>query len=856
MQKKSFLFCLLLIFSFLVSYASVVRMEISNGWNFCQARLNLWHPAVVPGVVHLDLMRNKIIDDPYLGLNERGVQWVDKEDWIYETSFDLSDSILHKENIYMVFEGLDTYADIYLNDSKILVADNMFREWNIDVKTILKQHNRLKVYFHSPLKIDIPKWDVLPFKYEAVNDQSENGGIFNKKVSVFARKAGYHYGWDWGPRLVTSGIWKPVYIEAWDGMKITDVFFKQQEVTTKRADLVGEIDLFSSSDIENATLIIQDKNSLIQYGKISSRLSKGTNKIKVPFTIDNPELWWCNGLGKPFLYDFEIIISNNNRIHDSVCKRIGLRSLRVINKPDKYGESFYIELNGIPVFMKGANYIPQDNFLPRVTIEQYRRTILDAVNANMNMLRVWGGGIYEKDVFYQMCDEYGILVWQDFMFACSLYPVDDMMAENIRQEAIDNLRRLRNHSCIALWCGNNECNEAWYTWGWRDRYFKKTEVGGKVWEQYTRLYNKILPEVVSKFSPGTFYWPSSPFSRHGAPSKENIGDRHFWDVWGGEKSIDTYLTARSRFFSEYGFQSFPDIETIKRYAPNKSDWNIYSEVMMSHQRAGINANKKIETYLIDEFGKPHDFQSFLYMNQLLQGDAIKMAIEAHRRDMPFCMGTLFWQHNDCWPVASWSSRDYYGRWKAQHYFAKAAFRDVLVSPIVNNDRLDVYIVSDRLRKTSAILELEVCDMEGKLVNSIRRSVTIPANESKVVMSHRLNSFIKSQPENQLVISATLTDQQGTIYTNNYFLTKQKEMLYPQVNISYQLKSLPDGYELTLKADRFARAVYLSLDGIDNFFEDNYFDLMPGKDKIVKVRTDISYTDFSRQLKIKSLVDGY
>lgn len=852
MQKKSFLFCLLLIFSFLVSYASVVRMEISNGWNFCQARLNLWHPAVVPGVVHLDLMRNKIIDDPYLGLNERGVQWVDKEDWIYETSFDLSDSILHKENIYMVFEGLDTYADIYLNDSKILVADNMFREWNIDVKTILKQHNRLKVYFHSPLKIDIPKWDVLPFKYEAVNDQSENGGIFNKKVSVFARKAGYHYGWDWGPRLVTSGIWKPVYIEAWDGMKITDVFFKQQEVTTKRADLVGEIDLFSSSDIENATLIIQDKNSLIQYGKISSRLSKGTNKIKVPFTIDNPELWWCNGLGKPFLYDFEIIISNNNRIHDSVCKRIGLRSLRVINKPDKYGESFYIELNGIPVFMKGANYIPQDNFLPRVTIEQYRRTILDAVNVNMNMLRVWGGGIYEKDVFYQMCDEYGILVWQDFMFACSLYPVDDMMAENIRQEAIDNLRRLRNHSCIALWCGNNECNEAWYTWGWRDRYFKKTEVGGKVWEQYTRLYNKILPEVVSKFSPGTFYWPSSPFSRHGAPSKENIGDRHFWDVWGGEKSIDTYLTARSRFFSEYGFQSFPDIETIKRYAPNKSDWNIYSEVMMSHQRAGINANKKIETYLIDEFGKPHDFQSFLYMNQLLQGDAIKMAIEAHRRDMPFCMGTLFWQHNDCWPVASWSSRDYYGRWKAQHYFVRDAFRDILVSPCLKAGNLDIYVVSDRLNKAHSQLKISFMKFSGEVVASFEKDVVIESNSSKKYFSVDLEELLKDLDTRNIFVFLELITDEGDTYSNVHFFNRQKDLDYPTVTIHKEIKIIEGGYELSLISEKFARGVYVSLPGNNCVLSNNFMDLLPKKLVRLNVYTDLPIEDFEKTIRIVTL----
>ena len=838
--------------------ANTLQKELHSGWRFKQARLSNWYPATVPGVVHTDLIDNKIIEDPFYRLNERGVQWVDKEDWIYETTFDVAPELMDKNNIRLYFKGLDTYADVYLNGEKILEADNMFREWKLPVKDKLKaKDNKLRIYFHSPIKRDMPKWDALPFQYEAINDQSENGGVFNRKVSVFARKAGYHYGWDWGPRLVTSCIWRPVLLEACDDLRIENVFIRQKEVSYKQADISNIVEILADKDIEKAEVTVRDNKTGKIYGATTTCLTKGLNKIAVNFFIKNPNLWWSNGLGKANLYEFRTEVKTNEQNKDCLITSTGIRSLKVIRKEDKEGRSFYFQLNGIPVFSKGANYIPCDNFLPRVTKELYEKTILDAVNANMNTLRVWGGGTYEDDYFYELCDKYGILVWQDFMFACSVYPSEGELLGNIRQEAIDNVRRLRNHPSLALWCGNNECLEAWFGWNWKENYVKQNpEYARIIWQQYEDLFHKMLPEVVTDNSPETFYWPSSPFSRYDGVSENNKGDTHYWAVWHAKKPISEYNKVRSRFFSEYGFQSFPEFESVKMYAPHPEDWEITSEVMMSHQRGGEFANKLIEDYLLNEYRKPKDFESFLYMNLVLQGDAIKTAIEAHRRDMPYCMGTLFWQHNDCWPVASWSSRDYYGRWKAQHYFAKAAFRDVLVSPIVNNDRLDVYIVSDRLRKTSAILELEVCDMEGKLVNSIRRSVTIPANESKVVMSHRLNSFIKSQPENQLVISATLTDQQGTIYTNNYFLTKQKEMLYPQVNISYQLKSLPDGYELTLKADRFARAVYLSLDGIDNFFEDNYFDLMPGKDKIVKVRTDISYTDFSRQLKIKSLVDGY
>ena len=837
--------------------AETVEKELHSGWKFKQARLSNWYPATVPGVVHTDLIANKIIEDPFYRLNERGVQWIDKEDWIYETTFDVEPELMNKNNINLYFKGLDTYADVYLNDEKILSADNMFREWKISVKNRLKSNdNTLRIYFHSPIKIDIPKWDALPFHYEAINDQSENGGVFDKKVSVFARKAGYHYGWDWGPRLVTSGIWRPVLLEAWDEIKIEDVFVWQKNVTEKRADITNVVEILSDENIEGVKVAVTDEATGDIYGDTTVCLIKGVNKIPVNYTIKSPKLWWSNGLGEANLYKIRTEVEAKGRMTDSFVTTTGVRSLKVVRKEDKGGRSFYFELNGIPVFSKGANYIPCDNFLPRVTKDLYERTILDAVNANMNTLRVWGGGTYEDDYFYELCDKYGIIVWQDFMFACSLYPSEGALLENIRQEAIDNVRRLRNHPCIALWCGNNECLEAWFGWGWKENYAKANPEYPKIiWKQYEDLFHELLPEVVAEYSPETFYWPSSPSSRYDGTTENNKGDVHYWAVWHAKKPIDEYNKVRSRFFSEYGFQSFPEFESVKKYAPYPQDWEITSEVMMAHQRGGEFANKLIEDYLLNEYQKPKDFESFLYMNLVLQGDAIKTAVEAHRRDMPYCMGTLFWQHNDCWPVASWSSRDYYGRWKAQHYFIKKAYQDVLVSADINDGKLDVYVVSDRLRKTAAMIKLEAYDMEGKLINSCDKSVIVPFNDSKIVMTHELNSFTKSYPKNQIVIVATLTDAKGKVYTNNFFLVKQKDMLYPKASISYKVKQISDGYEVTLKTDRFARAVYLSLDGIDNFFEDNYFDMMPGKDKVVKVRTRLSQTDFSQQLKFRSLIDG-
>ena len=830
--------------------------KIELGWRFKQVRLTNWYPATVPGVVHTDLLANGIIEDPFYRLNERGLQWIDKEDWIYETNFDLTDDLFLKNNIQILFKGLDTYADVYLNNEKIFSANNMFRQWTADIKKIAKRTgNILKVYFHSPIKTDIPKWDALPFQYKASNDQSENGGIFDKKLSVVARKAGYHYGWDWGPRFVTSGIWRPVVINGWNDARIENIQFIQDNVSSKQAKLKTVIEVISDSVLDHATVNVIDKDSNKKLGETVTNLKKGLNKVEINFIIKNPKLWWSNGLGEAHLYNFETSLVLNNQGIDSETNKIGIRSIRFVNKKDKYGKSFYFELNGVPVFAKGANYIPCDNFLPRVTSEIYKRTVLDAVSANMNMLRVWGGGIYEDDYFYDLCDKYGILVFQDFMFGCSIYPAEGELLENIRLEAIDNVIRLRNHSCIAIWCGNNECQDAWFGWGWKKEYENMNQkYADIIWRQFQNQYYKVLPSVVAEYASGIIYTPSSPFADYGVSSNDHEGDRHYWDVWQGQKPINQYNKERSRFFSEYGFQSFPAFESVKIYAPKESDWNISSEVMMSHQRGGDQANKLIETYLLNEYGTPKDFQSFLSMNHILQGDAIKTAIEAHRRDMGYCMGTLFWQINDCWPVASWSSRDYYGRWKAQHYFVREAYRDILVSPIEKNDSLSVYIVSDRLKNANGILTVNIINLEnGGLVYTQKMKVNVQANTSSTFFYQGLNALLKGVEKRNVVVNIVLSIDQK-VYGNNYFLVKQKEMNYPKAILHTSIKPLKDGFEVSLTSTNFARGVFMSIDGIDNFFENNYFDILPGETITTKVRTKLSEDDFKSQLKIKSLAD--
>ena len=828
--------------------------NLHEGWKFRQARLTNWYPATVPGVVHTDLLQNKIIEDPFFRLNERGLQWIDKEDWVYETCFTLAADMMRKENMELVFEGLDTYADVYLNDECILKADNMFRRWSIPVRQYIREENNiLKVYFHSPVKIDVPKWDALPYQYPASNDQSENGGLFNKKISIFARKAGYHYGWDWGPRLVTSGIWRPVYIRAWSDLRINDVFIEQKEVGAGRAVIAGHVELDADKDMDGVLVTITDEATGRVLGEWQADLKRGTNRVTVDFVLHKPKLWWSNGLGEPFLYRFRTDIIAGGELLDSKTERVGIRSLKVVHQPDKDGHTFYIELNGRPVFAKGANYIPSDNFLPRVTPENYKRTILDAAGVNMNMLRVWGGGIYENDVFYDLCDEHGIMIWQDFMFACSMYPAEGALLDNIHQEAVDNVKRLRNHACIALWCGNNECQDAWLGWGWKCEIERQNkEYADKIWAQYRQQYHVTLPGVVREYAPGTFYWPSSPFAFEGEMSGTTDGDRHYWSVWHGKAPISDYDSEKSRFFSEYGFQSFPEFESVKRYAPYPEDWDIRSEVMMSHQRGGDHANGLIETYLLNEYKKPRDFRAFLYMNHVLQGDAIKTAIESHRRQMPYNMGTLFWQHNDCWPVASWASRDYYGRWKAQHYYTRKVYDDILISPVVEGDDLKVYAVSDRLENTSGRLQLQVCQFDGTVVHHWDKSVGISGNDSRVCFSAPLAKLLEGADRGTVYVRVDYTDKSGRVYHNNYYLGKQKDMDYPKVDLQTEVRSIEGGYEVTVSADKFARAVCLSVADNESVYSDNYFDVQPKSSVQVQVRTRLSAEAFNGSLRLTCL----
>ena len=552
----------------------------------------------------------------------------------------------------------------------------MFRGYRVKDfhKYLVKGNNILEVLFRSPLAIEDSLSKIF-YQQTGISKLPETGRIFT-------RKAAYHYGWDWSPRFVTCGIWRNVYMEVYKEARISDVYIQQTlSDDYKKAELSFIVGVSESNDkTYEINVINKSDNSVHKYSSMD----------KFSLTIDNPNLWWCNGQGEPYLYEFDVILKNNNSILDKKTVRTGIRKIELIQEDDSIGRSFYFKLNGVPVFMKGANYIPPDNFMPRVTKEKYKNLIRTAKETNMNMLRVWGGGVYEDEEFYNQCDENGILVWQDFMFACAMYPWDKNFLSNVSDEAEYNILRLRNHPCIALWCGNNENDEGWQNWGWQNNY--NAEQKEKIWDGYISLFQKLLPSLVDIHASQTPYVSTSPQIGWGKKESMTHGDSHYWGVWWGMERFDTLEKKVPRFMSEYGFQSFPDTSTINKFTEEK-DRYLFSDVLKTHQKhpTGFeNLTKYMQMYIIST----NDYSQFIKNTQNLQINCLKTAIEAQRLAKPYCMGTLLWQFNDCNPVISWSVLDYYGTPKPALMELKELYNNVLLILKEEKNIIKIHIVND------------------------------------------------------------------------------------------------------------------------------------------------------------------
>jgi beta-mannosidase len=824
-------------------------LALDHGWQFRQTSGKgsdtVWLPATVPGDVHLDLLANKRIPDPFYRDNEAKLQWIEQAGWEYQVSFDVPSSLLSRANVDLVFDGLDAAAEVFLNGDKILSADNMFRIWRVPARSLLHPaSNTLRVVFPSPIKAAEAVAAADPWQHRT-----------GTEAKTYIRKAAYEYGWDWGPRFVTSGIWRPVRLQGWDKVRIADFAIHQRDVSREVAHVDAEVELESSTNGPAAiTIDYNDAGKPVSL-KAATTLHPGLNVVDVPIEIRQPKLWYPAGYGDQPLYEFTARVSTGAAAVDERKVNAGLRSIVLRRDLDPWGRSFELVVNGIPVFAKGADVIPFDSFPNRVTTADYRRILQSARDANMNMIRHWGGGYYESEEFYAICDELGIMVWQDFMFGNDWQPGTYAFKLNIEAEANDEVRRLRNHPSIVVWCGNNE-TEAAFGWGARSQL--PADVKFQMWQDYLTEFSGILNRVVARLAPETPYWPSSPSSDY-EPTSEHYqtGDAHIWDVWHGRVPFATYETHHARFVTEYGFQSFPEMKTIEAFAEPQDRTGIFTPVMLAHQKNN-EGNSIIHDYLLKDYPEPKDFPRFLYVSQVLQAEGIKIGAEHFRRSRPETMGSIFWQLNDCWPVASWSSIDYYGRWKALQYYARRFYAPILVSPHVEDGAVKVYIVSDKTEATPATLRLRLMEFDGKVLLEEKQDVRIDPLSSKVYADWPFLKLTQAgvSDTSRVFVVAELSATGKPISRNLTYVAPTKEVHLAPAKLNIDTTGSNGKYQVHVSSPVLARDVYLSFGNLDVKVSDNYFDLLPGESVDITADSASSLEEIKAQLHVMSLTDAF
>lgn len=811
---------------------------LHSDWTFCQVGDTLWSDAKVPGTIHQDLLNHNRIPNPFYGMNEEAVQWVENEDWMYRTSFVVTEEQLNRDAAVLELDGLDTYADVFLNGALILRSDNMFVGHKVPVKSVLRKgENRLLIRFRSAVKEALPQWETNGFDYPADNDHS------SKRVSIYTRKAPYSYGWDWGIRLATCGIWRPVRLVFSDVARIEDYYVRQASVSASKADVDNRLEITNvTSQPVSALLKVAYHYTANDTKEVQKQieLRPGENTVSLPVMIDNPHLWMPNGWGEPSLYKFTASVSVDGVEVASQERQVGLRSIRVVMEDDEHGKSFYFEVNGHPMFAKGANFIPDDALLPNVTTERYKRIFEDVKAANMNMLRVWGGGIYEDDKFYDEADRNGILIWQDFLFACTTYPHDPLFLKRVEAEAEYNIKRLRGHASLAMWCGNNEIYEGVRYWGWKNKY--TAEAFAEMNRGYDVLFRQLLPDMVKRFDSDRFYMHGSPYEANwGRPESWKIADSHNWGTWYGRKPFESFDSEIPRFMSEYGFQAFPEMKTIRTFAEEK-DFELESPVMNAHQKATI-GNALIKQTMSLYYKVPAKFEDLVYVGLVLQGQGMRHGIEAHRRNRPYCMGSLFWQLNDSWPVVSWSSIDYYGNWKAMQYQSQRAFAPVLINAIKEGDDLCVYLISDELQDRDDVrLTVELMDFDGKSHGKWTHSGKLSANTSMLFLKKRVDEFLSKQDAATSFLRFTLKAKNGAALADEvFYFAYPKDQKLPEARIETSVKRRGEAIEMTLKADKLARDIFIEVPVQGVRFSDNFFDLLPGQRKKITITSPEGYS---------------
>ena len=815
-------------------------------WRFRDATRGLpWRPAVVPGCVHRDLLRLGLISDPFWATNEAGLQWIEEHDWEYRATFAVPAALLDAEVVDLVADGLDTVATVVLNGREVARTENMFLGHRWDVKPLLHAgKNELRIRFASAL--DYIRTHRTAHRPREINDPV--GGC------TIIRKQQCQFGWDWGPRFVTAGIWRNLRFEGWSGNRVDSVRVTQEHRAdgSVRLHLAPEFARPDGAAVCHARLLLGD--TVVAEGDGGE------------LEVARPQLWWPRGQGAQPLHRLvvEVARADGTRI-GGWTRRIGLRTIVLDRHADAWGESFQFVVNGRPVFAKGANWIPAHSFVAGLTRADYEHDLRSAAEAHMNMLRVWGGGIYESEDFHDLCDELGLLVWQDFMFACTLYPADDRFLASARAEAAYQIRRLRHRASLALWCGNNEvfgCNVS------------QLAADKNLLGDYEKLFHQALPEEVAVHDGVTPYWPSSPWSGDldaSFAAGEKRGDTHYWDVWHARKPVKDYERYQFRFASEFGMQSFASAETQRSFCPPE-DANVFGPTMTNHQKNRF-GNQIILDYVSRQYRFPKDQDALIYLSQLNQGECMRVGVEHYRRSMPRCMGALYWQLNDCWPVASWSSLEFSGRWKALHYLARRFFAPALVSAhvpgeeetITNNYRrtsvreVHLYTVYDAPEPARGLVRWELRHFDGRVLAAGRKTVALRHGQSVRQKTLDLDKPMAKHGRDNLYVRIGLEIAGARVSEDTVFLAPPRFLALPKARTAVAIRlAAPTKAVFTFTSPVFQHRFAFDLPGIAYRSSDNYFELYPREGKTIAVEFTRPQTlaQLKRALCFRSLVDTY
>ncbi|MGN0406075.1 MAG: glycosyl hydrolase 2 galactose-binding domain-containing protein [Bariatricus sp.] len=847
------------------------KIDLNGTWKMNQRGEAVQYEAKIPGSVLSTLLAADAIPDPYDRMNEYQTRELFWEDYIFQREFELEEEFLEEEKIELVCEGLDTLADIYLNDKKVFYANNMHRTWRIPIGAYLHPgRNKIRIEFLSVLKY------MDAYQY-AENKEVKFIACGAMKGNQLVRKAHSMFGWDWGPQLVDAGIFRDIYLEGWTGRRMEEVeirqkIIKEEKDRKKDKKVAGKAELMvtvrfadSLEKFPNQGILrerVQDINLQEQHLRIGvwdRTMNELADELEVvlgegmewqgKLAIQEPKLWWPNGYGEQPLYELSVqLLDSDGMVEQEEKKTIGIRTLTVSREKDQWGREFAFQVNGIKIFAMGANYIPEDCIYSRITKERINFLLESAKRAHFNCIRVWGGGYYPSDDFYELCDEKGLIVWQDLMFACNVYDVTDAFLENCQKEIEDNVKRLRHHPSLGLWCGNNEIESAWDHW---PDFQKETK---NLRADYIRLFEHVIPQIMKKYAGDTFFWPSSP-SAGGCfanPDDENNGDAHYWDVWHGQKPFTDYRKYFFRFCSEFGFQSFPSLKTVKTFT-KPEDRNIFSRVMESHQKNDA-ANGKLLYYLSENFRYPESFDELLYVSQILQGMAIQYGVEHWRRKRGRCMGTLFWQLNDIWPAASWSSIDYFGRWKALQYMACRFYAPVTASLTNEEKNFALYVENETASQVGWKGEILLKDMDCKILEKVEVQGSTKGFSSEKIAEMNLKNLCEEKKmdiewQENVFVEGKVCFADGTEVHQVETLLPYKYLALKKPEIEVQIEEQEDAYVIQLKSSVFAPFVELDIEDADVIFSDNYFHLTGDKYKVLVKKEDIKNVEWNLKVRV-------